>query len=142
MKIFISRAALKLLSHIKVQKYFFLNLRPLQCFRSDITVVCKAMEFGQFPLDKHKCYFILTSCKLLLTSVLGWGIQTINYVQPRIEKLSSRVFSLCKQEVMRQLGGGYNYYLAAPTCFPFKNLNIHNFSLLALYYIKPFLTFV
>lgn len=29
--------------------------------RSDITVVCKAMEFGQFPLDKHKCYFILTS---------------------------------------------------------------------------------
>ena len=32
--------------------------------RSDITVVCKAMEFGQFPLDKHKCYFILTSCKL------------------------------------------------------------------------------
>ena len=78
----------------------------LQCFRSDITVVCKAMEFGQFPLDKHKCYFILTSCKLLLTSVLGWGIQTINYVQPKIEKLSSRVFSLCKQEVMRQLGGG------------------------------------
>ena len=32
-------------------------------FRSDITVVCKAMEFGQFPLDKHKCYFMLTSCK-------------------------------------------------------------------------------
>jgi len=29
--------------------------------RSDITVVCKAMEFGQFPLDHHKCYFILTS---------------------------------------------------------------------------------
>jgi len=29
--------------------------------RSDITVVCKAMEFGQFPLDKHKCYFMLTS---------------------------------------------------------------------------------
>ena len=26
-------------------------------------MVCKAMEFGQFPLDKHKCYFILTSCK-------------------------------------------------------------------------------
>jgi len=29
--------------------------------RSDITVVCKAMEFGQFPLDNHKCYLILTS---------------------------------------------------------------------------------
>ena len=26
-------------------------------------MVCKAMEFGQFPLDKHKCYFMLTSCK-------------------------------------------------------------------------------
>ena len=32
-------------------------------YRSDITVVCKAMEFGQFPLDHHKCYFILTSCR-------------------------------------------------------------------------------
>jgi len=29
--------------------------------RSDITVVCKAMEFGQFPLDKHRCFLILTS---------------------------------------------------------------------------------
>merc|ERR1719192_1055451 len=29
--------------------------------RSDITVVCKAMEFGQFPLDSHDCYFLLTS---------------------------------------------------------------------------------
>ena len=32
-------------------------------FRSDITVVCKAMEFGQFPLDSHDCYFLLTSCR-------------------------------------------------------------------------------
>ena len=32
-------------------------------FRSDITVVCKAMEFGLYPLDNHKCYLILTSCK-------------------------------------------------------------------------------
>ena len=41
--------------------------------RSDITVVCKAMEFGQFPLDKHKCYFILTSCKLsLVYHLLGY----------------------------------------------------------------------
>ena len=113
MKIFISSAASKLLSHKNIF-VFQCDCRvtneaantALQCFRSDITVVCKAMEFGQFPLDKHKCYFILTSCKLLLTSVLGWGIQTINYVQPKIEKLSSGVFSLCKQEVMRQLGGG------------------------------------
>ena len=31
--------------------------------RSDITIVCKAMEFGQFPLDNHKCYLMLTSCE-------------------------------------------------------------------------------
>ena len=29
-----------------------------------MTIVCKAMEFGQFPLDSHNCYFIMTSCKL------------------------------------------------------------------------------
>ena len=34
-------------------------------FRSDITVVCKAMEFGLYPLDNHKCYLILTSCEYL-----------------------------------------------------------------------------
>ena len=33
-------------------------------FRSDITVVCRAMEFGQFPLDSHDCYFMLTSCEI------------------------------------------------------------------------------
>ncbi|XP_023326380.1 glycine receptor subunit alpha-3 [Eurytemora carolleeae] len=29
--------------------------------RSDITIVCRAMQFGQFPLDSHKCYFLLSS---------------------------------------------------------------------------------
>ena len=80
MKIFISSAASKLLSHKNIF-VFQCDCRvtneaantALQCFRSDITVVCKAMEFGQFPLDKHKCYFILTSCKLLLTCGLGWA---------------------------------------------------------------------
>ena len=83
MKIFIRSAESKLLSHKNIF-VFQCDCRvtneaantALQFFRSDITVVCKAMEFGQFPLDKHKCYFILTSCKLLLTSGPGWGIQT------------------------------------------------------------------
>ena len=40
----------------------YITVRYLLC-RSDITIVCRAMEFGQFPLDSHKCYFLLTSCK-------------------------------------------------------------------------------
>ena len=49
--------------------------------RSDITVVCKAMEFGQFPLDKHKCYFILTSCKLSLVYHLS-GHLAFHFLSP------------------------------------------------------------
>jgi len=29
--------------------------------RCDITIVCKAMEFRQYPLDRHNCYLLLTS---------------------------------------------------------------------------------
>eukprot|EP00090_Calanus_glacialis_P009961 TRINITY_DN18345_c0_g1_i1.p1 TRINITY_DN18345_c0_g1~~TRINITY_DN18345_c0_g1_i1.p1 ORF type:complete len:466 (-),score=107.54 TRINITY_DN18345_c0_g1_i1:448-1845(-) len=39
----------------------FKNKKVYYKVRSDITIVCKAMEFGQFPLDKHKCYLMLTS---------------------------------------------------------------------------------
>jgi len=39
----------------------FQNGRVYYKIRADITVVCKAMEFGQFPLDSHNCYFLLTS---------------------------------------------------------------------------------
>ena len=48
-----------------VSNYFFQswNINHQKSFRSDITVVCKAMEFGLYPLDNHKCYLILTSCK-------------------------------------------------------------------------------
>jgi len=39
----------------------FKNKKVYYKVRSDITIVCKAMEFGQFPLDNHKCYLMLTS---------------------------------------------------------------------------------
>jgi len=39
----------------------FKNKMVYYKIRADITVVCKAMEFGQFPLDSHDCYFLLTS---------------------------------------------------------------------------------
>jgi len=29
-------------------------------------VVCKGMEFGLYPFDKHFCYLKLTSCKCAL----------------------------------------------------------------------------
>ena len=31
--------------------------------RADLTIVCKGMEFGMYPFDKHICYLKLTSCK-------------------------------------------------------------------------------
>ncbi len=31
--------------------------------RADLTVVCKGMEFGMYPFDKHVCYLKLTSCE-------------------------------------------------------------------------------
>ena len=31
--------------------------------RSDITIVCKGMQFSRFPLDEHKCLFKLSSCE-------------------------------------------------------------------------------
>ena len=41
----------------------FRDKRVYYKVRSDITIVCKAMEFALYPLDNHKCYLILTSCK-------------------------------------------------------------------------------
>ena len=31
--------------------------------RSDVTVVCRDMEFSRYPLDTHVCQFKLSSCK-------------------------------------------------------------------------------
>ena len=31
--------------------------------RADLTIVCKGMEFGLYPFDKHVCYLKLTSCE-------------------------------------------------------------------------------
>jgi len=39
----------------------FKDKRVYYKVRSDITIVCKAMEFGLYPLDNHKCYLKLTS---------------------------------------------------------------------------------
>jgi len=39
----------------------FRDKRVYYKVRSDITIVCKAMEFALYPLDNHKCYLILTS---------------------------------------------------------------------------------
>ena len=44
----------------------FRDKRVYYKVRSDITIVCKAMEFALYPLDNHKCYLMLTSCKLTL----------------------------------------------------------------------------
>jgi len=44
----------------------FKNKKVYYKVRSDITVVCKAMEFGQFPLDNHKCYLLLTVLVMIL----------------------------------------------------------------------------
>lgn len=38
---------------------FYSKLLP----RSDITVVCKGMQFVQYPLDRHTCYLKFSSCK-------------------------------------------------------------------------------
>lgn len=32
-------------------------------YRSDLTVVCKGMNFALYPFDSHTCYLKLTSCK-------------------------------------------------------------------------------
>jgi len=44
--------------------------------RSDITIVCSAMEFGQFPLDSHKCYSQCIFC-LGVTSPLSAGLWSL-----------------------------------------------------------------
>ena len=45
--------------------------------RSDITIVCKAMEFALYPLDNHKCYLILTSCKFCTACInVHWSPST------------------------------------------------------------------
>ena len=38
------------------------------CFRSDITIVCKGMQFSRYPLDTHSCMFKLSSCKFKQSS--------------------------------------------------------------------------
>ena len=32
--------------------------------RSDVTIVCRGMNFALYPFDRHVCYLKLTSCKL------------------------------------------------------------------------------
>ncbi len=48
-------------------KLFFVPYVPVHlyiiCFRADLTVVCKGMEFALYPFDKHVCHLKLTSCK-------------------------------------------------------------------------------
>ena len=43
----------------------FISLTSLVCplSRSDVTVVCRDMEFSRYPLDTHVCQFKLSSCK-------------------------------------------------------------------------------
>ena len=31
--------------------------------RSDVTIVCRGMNFALYPFDRHVCYLKLTSCK-------------------------------------------------------------------------------
>ena len=49
-------------------------LPNVQCelFRSDITIVCKGMQFSRFPLDEHKCLFKLSSCEYL--GIVWWCV--------------------------------------------------------------------
>ena len=62
------------------------------CFRADITIVCKAMEFGQFPLDSHSCYFLLTSCQFC--TILEYTISTSFQ-----SKMASHCFSFSAHRV-------------------------------------------
>ena len=39
------------------------EVSPFFLYRSDITIVCKGMQFSRFPLDEHKCLFKLSSCE-------------------------------------------------------------------------------
>ena len=61
---------------------FLLVLSDPLYLRSDITVVCKAMEFGQFPLDSHDCYFLLTSCTYLGRRKIFSELLTISFFHP------------------------------------------------------------
>ena len=54
----------------------FSDKRVYYKVRSDITIVCKAMEFALYPLDNHKCYLILTSCKYNFPSFVGFFVET------------------------------------------------------------------
>ena len=54
----------------------FRDKRVYYKVRSDITIVCKAMEFALYPLDNHKCYLILTSCKYNFTSFVSFSLET------------------------------------------------------------------
>ena len=51
--------------------FIFLN------FRSEVTVVCRDMQFSRYPLDSHVCQFKLSSCKFFCFFLI-WEIFLIS----------------------------------------------------------------
>jgi hypothetical protein len=67
--------------------------------RSDITVVCKGMQFIQYPLDRHTCYLKFSSCKYQEeVKINKWMAPSLPHPSPNPSPTNS-IFHLSKARI-------------------------------------------